>query len=483
MAYMHGTYGEFDKTINTIPVKSGTVPVYIGTAPVNLIRKYTGKGIVNQPVKISNITEAYEKIGYSSDWNSFTLCEAIKAHFDNPIENAGPVVFINVLDPESHVASQQKTVSLTFAKGKAKIKSDKIILDTFAIADKLEGTDYTLEYDFEAGETIIKSSTLSTATASYKEVTPDAVDKDDIIGTSSDEGDCTGLGAAKLVYQELGLITNIIAAPGFSSTKEVYEAMISTASKINGHWDAMVIADLDATTTTSIDNAIEWKKDNDYAEEVSKACWPMWKTTAGDIYHISTLTAWLMLVVDTQNDSVPMETPSNKQIPPGKQYFGEDSTNKGFDQATANKLNAAGITTAVYWGGSNVLWGPHTAAYEYGTDIDKRAIFDNSIRMMMHISNKFQEEWGLTIDKPMTKAMAETIRNREQEKVDALKAKGALIGEPVVEFVETDNPTEELVEGNFTWRNRLTPTPPFKSGKMKIAYTTEGFETEYGGEE
>ena len=83
----------------------------------------------------------------------------------------------------------------------------------------------------------------------------------------------------------------------------------------------------------------------------------------------------------------------------------------------------------------------------------------------------------------MTKAMAETIRNREQEKVDALKAKGALIGEPVVEFVETDNPTEELVEGNFTWRNRLTPTPPFKSGKMKIAYTTEGFETEYGGEE
>ena len=73
MAYMHGTYGEFDKTINTIPVKSGTIPVYIGTAPINLIRKYSGKGKVNQPVKISNLTEAYEKIGYSSDWNSFTL--------------------------------------------------------------------------------------------------------------------------------------------------------------------------------------------------------------------------------------------------------------------------------------------------------------------------------------------------------------------------------------------------------------------------
>lgn len=483
MAYMHGTYGEFDKTINTIPVKSGTIPVYIGTAPVNLIRKYSGKSIINQPVKISNLSEAYEKIGYAADWGSFTLCEVIKAHFDNPVENAGPVVFINVLDPDKHVAAEQKTATITFAKKKAKIKSDKIILDSLAIADKLEGTDYTLEYDYEEGEVVIRSETLTTAEVSYKEVTPEEIDKDDIIGTESDEGTCTGLGAVKLVYQELGLITSIIAAPGFSSEKKVYEAMIDTASKINGHWDAIVIADLDVANTTTIADAITWKKDNDYTEEASKVCWPMWKTTEGEIYHLSTLTTWLMLAVDTQNDSVPMETPSNKQIPSGKQYFGENSTNKGFDQTTANKLNAAGITTAVYWGGSNVLWGPHTAAYEYEADIDKRAIFDNSIRMMMYISNEFQKEWGLTIDKPMTKAMAETIKNREQERVDALKAKGALIGDPAVEFVETDNPTEELVEGNFTWRNKVTPTPPFKSGKMKIAYTTEGFETEYGGEE
>ena len=80
----------------------------------------------------------------------------------------------------------------------------------------------------------------------------------------------------------------------------------------------------------------------------------------------------------------------------------------------------------------------------------------------------------------MTRAMADTIRNREQEKADALAALGALIGEPVVEFSEDDNSTDDLVEGNFTWATRGTPTPPFKSGTMRVAYTKAGFNSYFG---
>ena len=178
-----------------------------------------------------------------------------------------------------------------------------------------------------------------------------------------------------------------------------------------------------------------------------------------------------------------MESCSNKQILSGKQYFGESSTNKGYDQQTANQLNAKGITTAVFWGGMNVLWGPHTAAYDYDALTDNRVIFDNSIRTMMHVTNSFQNEWGLEIDKPLTKALAETITNREQEKADALKAMGALIGDPIVEFNESDNTVGDMVQGNFTWSNKQTPTPPFKSGTLKVAYTTAGFDAEYGGDE
>ena len=67
------------------------------------------------------------------------------------------------------------------------------------------------------------------------------------------------------------------------------------------------------------------------------------------------------------------------------------------------------------------------------------------------IINSFQAEWGTVIDEPMTLSLAETIRNREQEKVDGLKAMGALIGDPVVEFIETENPIDNLVQGDFVW--------------------------------
>lgn len=481
MAYKHGTYGEFAKSIGTVPINSETTAVYIGTAPVGLVRDYASA--VNAPIKASNLAEAQEKLGYSKDRNSFTLCEAMEAHFNNMLGNAGPVVFINVLDPKTHKKEEKKTETLSFVNGQAKIKSDTIILDTLAIADKAEGTDYAVNYDFAAGTVVISSETITgSVQASYDEVDATAVESSDIIGTAAADGTYKGLGVVQLIYSELGLVTNIIAAPKFSTDKDVYKAMINASVKINGHWDAFVNADIGIDSTDTIAKAIEAKATKEMVSERSKVFWPMWKTAGGDIYHLSTLATKAMLELDTEHDTVPMESCSNKQILSGKQYFGESSTNKGFDQQTANQLNEKGITTAVFWGGMNVLWGPHTAAYEYNNTSDNRAIFDNSIRTMMHVSNSFQREWGMEIDKPMTKALAETIKNREQEKADALKAIGALIGDPVVEFSESENTTDDMVQGNFTWSNKQTPTPPFKSGTLKVAYTTEGFDAEFGGE-
>lgn len=484
MAYKHGAYSEFAASIGAAPINSGTTALYVGTAPINLVRGYADMELVNTPVKISKLNEARGKMGYSTDWDSFTLCEAIKAHFDNTYGNAGPVVFINVLDPTTHKKSQPVTEEITFVSGKAYIESDTIILDTLALADKVEGTDYAVEYDFTNGRVVLTSSTItSQISASYSEVDPSAIDNSDIIGQASSDGVYKGIGAVQLVYTELGLVPNIINVPKYSSDKAVYAAMVNAAQKINGHWDAFVMADIDISDTDTIAKAIKWKEDNGYISEFSKVFFPMWKVKTGEIYHLSTLATWIMIQLDEEHGGVPMETPSNKQIPAGKQYFGESSNNRGFDQQIANRLNAKGITTAVFWGGINVLWGDHTAAYDYDAVTDNRAIFDNSIRTMMYVSNSFQQEWGLTIDKPMTRAYAETIKNIEQEKADALKAIGALIGEPVVEFNESDNSVGDLVQGDFTWRNKLTPTPPFKSGTMKVAYTTEGFVAEYGGEE
>lgn len=483
--YKHGTYGEFAESIGAVAIQSGTVAVYVGIAPVNLVRGF--EAYVNAPVKLTDFVSATRYMGYSSNWAQFDLCEAFKVHFNNTLGNIGPIVAINVLDPAIHKKTEATTQNLTFVNGRATFESDTIILDTLVLADKVEGTDFAIDYDFTKGQVIITSigePITGTLQATYSEVDTSQITAEDIIGGATASGEYSGLGCIGLVYPELNMIPNIICCPGWSTETTVYNAMISAGTKINGHWDAVVCADIPvldgATKVDTIEAAKKWKADNAYISERVKVFWPQAKDNEGNVYHASTLGTWLMMTVDEQNNGIPMESPSNKALPVIKQYFGADSTNRGFDQQRANELNADGITTLVFWGGLWVLWGPHTAAYKYGAITDNRVIFDNSIRLMMHVSNSFQQEHALTIDKPMTKAMADTIKNREQEKMDALAANGAFIGTPIVEFKESENSTADLVEGNFTWGFKGTPTPPFKSGTMRVAYTTAGFDSYFG---
>ena len=502
LVYKHGTYGEFAETVARPTTQSGTLAVYVGTAPVNLVRGY--EAYVNTPVYMADLNAAKRYMGYSDDWASFTLCEAFWAHFDNLAGNVGPIVAINVLDPATHKKAEATTAQLTFVNKRATISSDTIILDTLALADKTEGTDYSIDYDWNKKEAIITDigeTPISTQVqATYSEVDVSMVDKDDVIGGVTAGGVHTGMGCIALIYQKYNFIPNLIAAPGWSHDKEVYEAMITAGTKINGHWDAFVVSDLPVSVPTStidsavvgstevgsntlidnVDAAISYKDLNGFTNERTKVCWPMGIDSSGRVFHGSTITMWAMLNTDESNNGIPMESPSNKDAFITAQYFGPDSKNQGFDQTRANDLNAAGITTIVYWGARWAIWGPHTAAYKFGAVTDPRVIFDNSLRMMMYISNSFQQEWAMTIDEPMTRALSDTIKNREQEKADALVAVGALIGKPVVTFEESKNSTAELVEGNFVWGFEGTPTPPFKSGTLQVAYTDAGFDTYFG---
>ena len=483
MAYLHGTYGQFDKSLGLVPVATDTIPVYVGVAPVNLTRGYKDLGVVNAPVRLLNMGAVQTNFGYSDDWKKFSLCEAFKIHFNNSIQNVGPIVAINVLDPDIHKKEEQTTKQLSFSNGRATFESDTIILDTFVLASKVEGKDFSVDYDFTKGQVIVDSIGEEDITgeiqATFSEVDTAKIKKEDIIGGVTASGVYTGLGCVGLVYPELGLIPNIICCPSYSHNPDVYKAMLQAGTKINGHWDAVINVDLAIDGIDTIEKAIQSKKDSDYSSERAKVYYPQWQTKDGTVYHLSSIATWLMCEVDETHKGVPMESPSNKEIPAGRQYFGENSANKGYDQQTSNQLNEAGITTAIYWAGKNVLWGPHTAAYQYGLVDDGRTIFDVSIRMMMHITNDFQREHADKIDSPMTKALADSIRIREQEKLDAYVAQGALIGEPIVEFKESENPSTQLMEGDFVWNIQQTPTPPFKSGTVKVAYTDAGFSVYY----
>ncbi len=181
-----------------------------------------------------------------------------------------------------------------------------------------------------------------------------------------------------------------------------------------------------------------------------------------------------MLKTDIENDNIPYESPSNKEIDAISLYFGPKSKNKGFDQVKANELNAAGITTATYFGGRWVLWGSHTSAYEYGKDMDARAIFDTTIRMLEYITNNFQLDHAQDIDKSLSPADLESIVIRENQKLNQLVARGALVGQPTCVFSSTENTNTSLLNGDFTWHINATPSLVLKSASCKVTYTDEG---------
>lgn len=484
--YLYGTYGKLGSTVARNAVQSGTAVVYIGLAPINLIRGFKNMNLVNNPIKLTNMPNAQQTVGYTDDWESFGLCETIAAHFDNTKGNIGPIYVINVLDPQVHKQSVPVTKNITFSNGQATIISDKIILDSLKLDELKEGTDYSIDYNYTKKTVLINSvgeKLSGTVEATYDEVDVAMVDEDDIIGGVTAEGVYTGIGALQLLYTQENVIANIIAAPGWSERPKVYAALCKAALEINGHWNAFVYADMPiydnaATSPEAVETiakAKAWKDSNGYSNEQSKVFWPMAKDALGNVYHLSTLAAVETQRIDYSHNSVPFETCGNKTIPVAQQYFGDDVKNKGFDQIQSKELTQVGISTCVFWGGNWCLWGDHTAAYKYGADVDPRCIFDVTMRMLYYIINLFQIEWGTTIDEPFTMQLKDRIINREQEKLDALVAQGALIGNPEVLFLESNNSTEDMMNGDFRWDIPTTPTPPFKSATVYGAYTDEGF--------
>lgn len=494
--YLYGAYGHMGETVAQSAVQAGTTPVYVGTAPVNLVRGFADAGIINEPVKLSNMIDAQKKLGYSADWGTFTLCEVMDAHFNNPLGNIGPIYVINVLDPAEgkHRSQTETTKPLSFTGGRAEFANTAIILDTLTVkkaeeGEYVEGEDYAIDYNFTKGTVIITSlkddaPLTGTLTVTFYEVDDTMIEDADIIGGVTQSGEYSGLGSIALLYPEQFAVCNLIVAPGWSHSPAVYNAMISATQKINGHWDAFALADLplvdaDAQAVDTIEKAIAWKQAKAFNNERSKVFWPQAMNNLGNVYHLSTLACVELMRADFSHNSVPMETCGNKAVPIIKQYFGANATNRGFDQQTGKELTQKGISTVVAWAGEWVLWGDHTAAYTYGAEVDPRAIFDVSMRMLMHITNSFQREWSPEIDEPMTRALKDRIINREQEKLDGYVSMGALIGSPVILFLESENSTTDIMNGDFRWDIAVTPTPPLKSASVYVAYTDAGFSVYY----
>lgn len=484
--YKHGAYGVIQAVGSRVADESQGAIVYVGTAPVHNVEG--GANNVNKPIVVNNIAEARKYFGYSDEWDKYTLCEAMHVHLEN--KGVGPLVFINVLNPATHRASDAGTVSKTPENGRVTIPAAQdIILDTVVVKSgntaKVKGTDYAIAYNIEKKTITITELTAgalgtSALTITYNTVDATAVTAADVIGASDGLGLNTGIFAIKNVYQLTGYIPAYLAAPGFSSVPAVHAAMYQNSVKVNGHWDVYMFVDLpivNGGTPLTLDTANTYKNGNGYTKENETVFFPLAQGTDGKIYHLSVLAAANFQELLLAQDGIPYKTASNTDCSLIENlYLGVSNTGRIYDDSIINeKLNKNGIASAAYVGGRWAIWGCHSADYDQENG-DQINVAETNRMMLYYISNDFQHRRTPDVDKPMTANDLQTIIAEEQTRVDALLNIGALT-RGVVTLNADAQARSDIMNGDYSFLFDITTTPLAKSLTAIVNWTDEGFVT------
>lgn len=484
--YKHGAYGVIQAVGSRVADESQGAIVYVGTAPVHNVEG--GANNVNKPIVVNNIAEARKYFGYSDEWDKYTLCEAMHVHLEN--KGVGPLVFINVLNPATHKASESGNVSKTPENGRVTIPAAQdIILDSVVVKSgntaKVKGTDYAIAYNVEKKTITISELTAgalgtSALTITYNTIDASAVTTADVIGASDGLGLNTGIFAIKNVYQLTGYIPAYLAAPGFSSVPAVHAAMYQNSVKVNGHWDVYMFVDLpivNGETPLTLDTAKTYKNGNGYTKENETVFFPLAQGTDGKIYHLSVLAAANFQELLLAQDGIPYKTASNTDCSLIENlYLGASNTGRVYDDSIINeKLNKNGIASAAYVGGRWAIWGCHSADYDQDNG-DQINVAETNRMMLYYISNDFQHRRTPDVDKPMTANDLQTIIAEEQTRIDALLNIGALT-RGVVTLNADAQAKSDIMNGDYSFLFDITTTPLAKSLTAIVNWTDEGFVT------
>ena len=490
MAYKHGVYGVKKAFAGTMPLAAiGTIPAYIGTAPIQQLNTLGASGFnyaqyINRPVLVSTLSEAQAALGDSDNWQDFTLCEAMYAHFmegNNPI---GPIILINMTNPATLASEDTETeVTLTGATGsKVGYLNDPLAaIENITIATLSAGTDYTLAYQSDGTiKVTITSQSFegATATLTYRQIDVSKT----AITTAEFSAALAGLDTAENVT---GSVPNVLAAPGWSDDPDYHELMIQKAiEKIAQKWYITTISDIPANSTVNTGaEAISWQAENGYDSMWDRVCWPMQQTSDGKLYHLSTLAAVRTQLTDTEANGIPYISPSNKSITSDGSCL-DDGMELMLTEVDENTLNASGITTVNIVRGEIRLWGPHMSNYSYAnqSNIDPDQLLDTAIRMPVYILNYLQRNYLDNVDNPIAKRDLDAILSNVQQWLNSMVNGGQLLYGTVA-FNASDNSITALASGDFAFDLQYTNTPNAKSFTFNAQYTESGLTVLLGGSE
>lgn len=462
----HGVYvSEQATSVSTPVVADSGVPFVVGAAPVQSAAAPAAAGV---PVLCTSWAEAVEKLGYSDDWGSYPLCEFMYSHFQ--LFGCQPVIMCNVLDvADMKEAVAAADVAVSDHKAKlpiAAIDDENLVVKPAGGAGEayVKDTDYSTYYD---GEFLVievlsdgKAYSVEQVNVAYNKVKPDSVD---------DTAVATGMESIEQCLTTLGIVPDLICAPGHSQSSVVAAVMATKAGGINGMFQAKALIDIDSSSAgaTSYTTAITEKSGNNFVDVDEVTCWPMLKL--GDYkFHMSTQLAGLIAQVDTGNGGCPYESPSNKNFQCDAMVL-EDGTEVNLTLAQANILNDNGIVTALNFMGGWCAWGNYTACYPSNTDV--KDYFIPVSRMFGWVGNTLIQTFWSKLDKPMNRRLIDTIMDTANIWLNGLVGSGYLLGARA-EMVDSENPLTDLMAGIIKIHIYMTPPSPAQEIDFILEYDT-----------
>lgn len=477
MAYRHSVHYSEVPTGIVPPVNTvAGLPVVVGTAPVHLA---ANPAEANKPVLCYSYPSAVDELGYSDDWGKYTLCEVIDSQFSK--YNRAPIIFINVLDPAVHktaVPAAEKSIT-----DEQVILTDPVILSTLKVKKTatgtalVEGTDYIAAYDDSEQViiSIIEDGALDgelSCFVEYDKLNPAAVTKADIIGgVSATTGAKKGMECLNDIFTMFGMVPGVLLAPGWSQDPEVAAVMKAKAGNINEHFKAITLTDVPTDIVKKYSDVVAWKNANNYTGVDQVVCWP--KVRLGEkIYHLSTHILGAIAQTDSANGDIPYESPSNKEIQVNGLCLA-DGTEVRLAINEAEYLNGQGIVTAINFIGGWKSFGNRTGCYPGNTD--PKDSFISSRRMVNWHGQTFIQTYWQKLDKPTNKRLIQTIVDSENIRLNGLVPTALLGGR--VEFLESENPTTDLIDGKVKFHTYLGLTVPARDIEDIVEFDTSYFST------
>lgn len=455
--------------VSSPTVAESGIPFFAGAAPVHTAAK---PGKPNYPILCTSWAEAVEKLGFSYDWKKYSLCEAMYSHFQ--LYGCQPVIFCNVLDPgDADVKKPAESKSCT-------VSEHRITLPLEAIHDGLKVTsgegesaaelredeDYTLFYDADKGACIIELLEDSTAygaaslTVEAAEVDPSAVTTADVV---------MGVAQADACMTAVGLIPDLLLAPGYSHDPVVAAVLATKSAGVNGLFRAKCIIDADSSGdgVTEYSQLTAYKNKNNFVDVNQIVCWPQVKL-GGYQFHMSTQLAGLMASVDTANGGCPHESPSNKNLKMDGCCL-EDGSEVNLTWEQVNLIAGSwGVVTALNFIGMGwTAKGNYTACFPGNTDVKDQ--FIPVSRMFDWVGNTVIRTFWSKLDKPMNLRLRDNILDTCNIWLNGQVAAEHLLGARV-EMLAEENNLLDLMAGILRIHIYITPPSPMQRLEFILEY-------------